>query len=146
VDASERLRPARVEDAAAIARLLTQLGYAATEAQTTKRLASILGRPDWMTLVAEAEAEVVGFAGLQVAPAYTEDAPVARIVTMVVDERYRGRGIGATLVGALEARAMAMGAGKIVVASALHRAEAHAFYENLGYARTGLRFGKGLRR
>jgi GNAT superfamily N-acetyltransferase len=146
VDASPELRPAGLADAPAIARLLTQLGYASTEVQAAKRLASILHRPDWITLVAAQGREVVGFAGLELAPSYTDDASVARIVTMVVDEGHRGRGIGALLVGALEARATAMGAGKIVVASALQRADAHAFYENLGYERTGLRFGKALSR
>ena len=49
---------------------------------------------------------------------------------------------GAELVRALERRAAAAGAGKIFVTSATRRADAHAFYEKLGYERTALRFGK----
>jgi GNAT superfamily N-acetyltransferase len=69
---------------------------------------------------------------------------VARIVAMVVDETARRRGVGGELVAALERRAASMGARKIVVTSASRRADAHAFYEKLGYARTGMRFGKEL--
>jgi predicted N-acetyltransferase YhbS len=66
-------------------------------------------------------------------------------VTLVAEEGAAPRrGVGAELVRALERRAAAAGAGKIVVTSATRRADAHAFYEKLGYERTGLRFGKSV--
>ena len=138
------LREATAADAPAIADLLTQLGYPTTEAQAAARLGRILPAPDWVTLLVEEDGRVLGFGGLQVSASYEHDTPVARIVAMVVDEAARRKGIGAALVRALEARATDMGAGKIVVTSASRRADAHAFYEKLGYERTGLRFGRGL--
>lgn len=138
------LRAATESDAPAVADLLTQLGYATTPAQAAARLRAVLDHADWVTLVAEEEGQILGFGGIQVSASYEHDTPVARIVAMVVDAGARRRGVGAELVRALERRAAAAGAGKIVVTSATRRADAHAFYEKLGYERTGLRFGKSV--
>ena len=138
------VREATENDAEALADLLTQLGYPTTRAQARARLARILPDPAWTTLLVQEEGRVLAFGGIQVSASYEHDTPVAKIVAMVVDAGARRRGVGAELVWALERRAAAVGAGKIVVTSASRRADAHAFYEKLGYARTGLRFGKDL--
>jgi N-acetylglutamate synthase-like GNAT family acetyltransferase len=138
------IRDATEADAASLADLLTQLGYPSTPEQTGVRLRRILLDPAWATLLWEDEGKVFGFGGIQVCASYEHDTPVVKIVALVVDARVRRRGVGAELVAALEQRAAASGAKKVVVNSALHRADAHAFYEKLGYARTGLRFGKDL--
>ena len=134
------MREATAADAAAIADLLTQLGYPTTEAQAVRRLARILPARDWVTLVAEEAGRILGFGGLQLSVSYEHDTPGARIVALVVDEAERRKGIGEAIVRALEQRALAMQARRIAVNSATHRADAHAFYEKLGYDRTGLRF------
>jgi GNAT superfamily N-acetyltransferase len=138
------IREATEDDAEALADLLTQLGYPTTPEQAAARLGRILPDRAWTTLLVEEDGRVLGFGGIQVSPSYEHDTPVAKIVAMVVDASARRRGVGAELVSALEGRAAAAGAGKIVVTSASRRADAHAFYEKLGYARTGLRFGKEL--
>ena len=139
------VREATEADAGALADLLTQLGYPTTPEQARSRLGRILPDPAWATLLWEEDGRVLGFGGIQVSASYEHDTPVAKIVALVVDAGVRRRGMGAELVGALEQRAASMEAKKIVVNSAMHRADAHAFYEKLGYARTGLRFGKELR-
>jgi len=139
------IRGAAEEDAPAVADLLTQLGYPTSAEQARLRLATILPDPTWATLVFEDLGRMLAFGGIQVSASYEHDTPVARIVAMVVDETARRRGVGGELVAALERRAASMGARKIVVTSASRRADAHAFYEKLGYARTGMRFGKELR-
>ena len=138
------VRGSAEDDAPALADLLTQLGYPTTPAQARRRLTRILPDPAWVTLVFEQEARLLGFGGIQVSASYEHDTPVARIVAMVVDGGARRQGVGAELVAALEERAASLGAAKIVVTSASRRADAHAFYEKLGYARTGMRFGKEL--
>jgi len=138
------IRGAAEEDAPAVADLLTQLGYPTSAEQARLRLARILPDPAWATLVFEDLGRMLAFGGIQVSASYEHDTPVARIVAMVVDETARRRGVGGELVAALERRAASMGARKIVVTSASRRADAHAFYEKLGYARTGMRFGKEL--
>jgi GNAT superfamily N-acetyltransferase len=108
-------------------------------------LQRILPDAAWATLLCEEKGRILGFGGIQVSASYEHDTPVARIVAMVVDANARRRGVGAQLVAELERRAASTGAKKIVVTSAMRRADAHAFYETLGYARTGLRFGKDLK-
>jgi GNAT superfamily N-acetyltransferase len=139
------VREASQADAGALADLLTQLGYPTRREQAALRLARIFPDPAWVTLVWEEEGRVLGFGGIQVCASYEHDTPAAKIVALVVDGSVRRRGVGAVLVAALEGRAASMGAGRIVVNSAMHRADAHAFYEKIGYARTGMRFGKELR-
>ena len=138
------VRDATEADGAALADLLTQLGYPSTPEQAVRRLGRILADGAWATLLWEEGGRVLGFGGIQLCLSYEHDTPVAKLVALVVDGSVRRRGVGAELVAALQQRAASMGAKKIVVNSALHRADAHAFYEKLGYARTGLRFGKEL--
>jgi GNAT superfamily N-acetyltransferase len=138
------VRDATEADAAALADLLTQLGYPTRPEQAGRRLGRILSDPAWATLLWEEDGRVLGFGGIQVCASYEHDTPAAKLVALVVDASARRRGVGAELVAALEQRAASMGAKKIVVNSALHRADAHAFYEKLGYGRTGVRFGKEI--
>jgi GNAT superfamily N-acetyltransferase len=63
---------------------------------------------------------------------------------LAVSSQSRGSGIGAELVTALERWAVSRGARDIIVNSAFRRTRAHAFYERLGYAGTGVRLVKRL--
>src|SRR3569832_1688975 len=94
-------RDARAEDAAAIARLLTQLGYPSGADEVDERLDRLHVVGD-RVLVAEAAGVVVGLAHLQVTPALERERPAARIGALVVDEAHRGRGAGRALMDALE--------------------------------------------
>jgi GNAT superfamily N-acetyltransferase len=70
--------------------------------------------------------------------------PVGRITALVVDAPDRGRGIGRALVAAAEAALARSGCGLLEITSNVRLAEAHAFYEHLGYERTSFRFAKVL--
>jgi GNAT superfamily N-acetyltransferase len=67
-------------------------------------------------------------------------APVGRVSVMIVDEAYRGRGIGALLMAEAEKRLAERGCKIIEVTSNMRRDRAHHFYEQLGYERTSYRF------
>jgi GNAT superfamily N-acetyltransferase len=71
-------------------------------------------------------------------------APVGRVSVMVVDEAYRGRGIGAQLLAEAEKRLTERGCEIVEVTSNVRRERAHHFYEQLGYERTSYRFMKKL--
>jgi GNAT superfamily N-acetyltransferase len=144
MDAAPVIRGARDDDAAALARLATEMGHATDEAAMQRRMAHISARSDYRTLVAERGGRVVGFAGVAWGWAYTHDAPYARLMVLVVDPDERGRGTGAALVDAAEAWAREHGAETIHVTTALHREGAHRFYPRIGYERTGSRFWKKL--
>jgi GNAT superfamily N-acetyltransferase len=71
-------------------------------------------------------------------------APVTRITALVVDQRARRRGIGRLLVDHALRWAEQSGCELVELTSALNRAEAHAFYRDLGFEPNSLRFRKLL--
>ena len=138
------VRPAEIGDAGRIGELITELGYPTDGDAMTERLAPILSDPHYLTLVAALNGLVVGVAGATLGRYYEKDGNCARLLVLSVGSTARGRGIGSLLVTAVERWATDSGARDIVVNSALHRAEAHGFYERRGYLRTGFRFVKTL--
>lgn len=129
------LRPARLEDAPAIAVLATQLGYPTRTEQAQARMRGVLDRSDGAVLVSEEEGTVTGW--IHVIGAFRiENDPFAEIAALVVDENRRGRGTGARLVEAAIDWAVRHGFRTIRVRSNTARERTHAFYERLGFQRT----------
>jgi GNAT superfamily N-acetyltransferase len=137
-----QVRPADRRDADALARLCTQLGYPTQASDMPSRLEHLNGDPSVQALVAEDEGDVIGLITTHIRHTVNHAAPLAQITLLVVDEARRGTGVGRELVTAAEAWARGCGCKRIVVTTALHRGEAHAFYERLDYAHTGRRYGK----
>lgn len=71
-------------------------------------------------------------------------APVARITALVVDQWARRRGIGRLLIDHALRWAEESGCDFVELTSALSRPEAHAFYRDLGFEASSLRFRKVL--
>jgi GNAT superfamily N-acetyltransferase len=138
------IRPATKDDSTAITRLITQLGYPATEAEIKDRLAPILDHPDYAMWVAEVSGRIVGLTGVFLHLALEYDGFYGRLLGLVVDEPYRGKGIGQQLLDQTERWLRERGVNKLTLTSGKQRTEAHKFYRRLGYAETGLRFGKSL--
>jgi GNAT superfamily N-acetyltransferase len=140
-----RVRAATSGDAPAIAALLEQLGYPTTIGEADARLARLALSPADHVLVAERAG--VGVAGLLVlhrAPVLHQAGDVAFIMALVVDEAQRGRGIGEHLVRWAAALARDYGCVRLHVTTHLRRADAHAFYERLGFEHTGRRYVMAL--
>jgi GNAT superfamily N-acetyltransferase len=137
-----RVRTAEASDSDALARLCTQLGYPAQASEMPARLSRLHNDPNARAFVAVDGDEVHGLITTHVRYTMNHAAPIAQITLLVVDEAQRGRGIGRALVTASEAWARECGCQRIVVTTALHRADAHAFYESVDYAHTGRRYGK----
>jgi GNAT superfamily N-acetyltransferase len=94
-------------------------------------------------LVLEVEGKVVGTATLYVVPNLSHGGrPFAIVESVVVDEADRGLGFGRLLMDEAEARARAAGCYKIALTSNRRRAEAHRFYQRLGYRATHQGFTK----
>jgi GNAT superfamily N-acetyltransferase len=137
-----QIRDAEAGDADALARLCTQLGYPANAAAVRARLSRLSAGAGTRVLVASRNAEVSGLATVHIRHTLNHAAPLAQLTLLVVDERVRGMGIGRTLVESAEAWARDQGCHRMIVTTALHRSEAHAFYDRIGYAHTGRRYGK----
>lgn len=138
------VRSARLDDANQLARLFEQLGHPQAECGLRGQLANVLADPRAGVLVAEDGEVLVGAATYFFVPVAHDTRPWCRITTLVVDEAHRGRGIGRMLVAVAEAAARDAACSRIEATSALHRADAHRFYEGLGYDQTSAHFLKRL--
>lgn len=138
------VRPATLQDAAAIAALMAHLGYPTESDAMRLRMERVSALPDYAAWVAEDGGEVIGMAGAMTGWAFNFDAPFARLLILVVEPAHRGRGAGAALVHAVEEWARSRGASYLHLTTGNQRGDAHLFYTRLGYDDTGKRFQKRL--
>ena len=138
------IRDATIDDAERVAQLMTELGYPTTAQPMRDRLGAIVADPNYATFVADTGACVVGVAGAALGKYYEKDGVYCQLLVLAVSSTARGQGTGTRLVETVEQWAASQGARAIVVNSALHRGDAHGFYERRQYARTGYRFVKQL--
>jgi GNAT superfamily N-acetyltransferase len=126
-------REAVAADAAAVAGLLTELGYPQSADRVRGRVS--WWRPDESNAVFvwDARGDVLGVVAVHVLPLFEVDGQLGRVLTLVVSDRAQGQGIGAALMAAAETFARDRGAVVMEVMSSRHRADAHAFYRRLGY-------------
>lgn len=142
------IRAATPADAPVLASLLDELGYPVDAPTLLGRMTRMLAREDQIVLVAERagsnRAGALGLLALHLFPvlAYSED--LAMIVALVVTVASRGSGVGRSLVARAEEVARARGARRLMVTTHVRRADAHAFYERLGFELTGRRYVKGI--
>jgi GNAT superfamily N-acetyltransferase len=136
------IREAVDTDANALARLCTQLGYPTEATAIPGRLARLSADPNARALVATTGKGVIGLITVHLRSTMNHEAPIAQLTLLVVDEAVRSRGAGRALVAAAEQWARSRGTRRITVTTALARGGAHAFYERVGYAHTGRRYGK----
>jgi GNAT superfamily N-acetyltransferase len=141
--ASIAIRPAIDGDAPVLAALLVHLGYPADAAELPERLQRMRADGD-DAFVAVMDGVCVGLATVHTRWVLHLAHPVAQLTALVVPPEQRGRGVGRTLVAAAEQWARAQRADKLVVTTALHRADAPRFYERLGFEHTGRRYVKRL--
>ena len=95
-------------------------------------------------VVADLDGRVVGLAQLHVSAALEYNGNVGKLAALVVDAEHRGSGIGRALVEAIEADARARGCALLFVTTAERRADARAFYRQIGLEETGKRFARSL--
>jgi GNAT superfamily N-acetyltransferase len=138
------IRTATADDAEGMAELVTHLGYPTGVESMRTRLQALGSAEGYATWVAARGARLVGFTGAMRGWSYTHDGPFARLLALVVAPDERGRGTGAALVGEVERWARAQGAAQLHLTTALHRGDAHRFYEGLGYQNSGRRYLKRL--
>jgi ribosomal protein S18 acetylase RimI-like enzyme len=137
------LRAASRDDAAELARLILFLGYPATAVDIAARWDAWGAEKNGMLVVEEGH-RLLGMITYHHMIVFHRPQPVGRITSLVVDPVARGRGVGRALVDAAQAILRAAGCGLVEVTSNVRRADAHRFYEHLGYERTSFRFARSL--
>ena len=130
---SVNIRPMRDGDPEAVARLAGELGYPAAAGDIATRLAALSARSGDALFVAESPTgEVLGWIHVSEEATLT-DGPIAEIHGLVVDTRFRSRGIGRALVAEAERWAISRGCPRVRVRSRIVREDAHRFYRARGY-------------
>jgi N-acetylglutamate synthase-like GNAT family acetyltransferase len=129
------IREATEADAARIAVLCGQLGYAATGEQIARRLERLGQGGQAVVLVAvDGSGLVIGFAHTYVRALVLVDRH-AELGGLVVDEPWRGSGLGSRLLAEAERWSAGQGCETLYARSNADRAGAHGFYEAVGYER-----------
>ena len=139
-----QLRPARDADIGAIRELVRQLGYEPSASALAATFQRLITEPDHRVLVAVDGDTLLGVLTLHWAPLLQYEAQAARIMTLVVDESARGKGVGKLLVERAAEIATEMGCETLELTTALHRKEAHAFYHAIGFETASLRLARKL--
>jgi ribosomal protein S18 acetylase RimI-like enzyme len=140
------VRDARLNDAVELAALACELGYKTTDVEMATRLKTVLKDARYRTFVAEVGGKLCGMIGTVSHSSYLHNDFSGRIIALVVSSKMRRRGVGRKLVAASEKDFLRREITRVTLTTRFDREEAHRFYEKLGYARTGFRFGKNLRR
>ena len=95
-------------------------------------------------LCAEKGGVIVGFCSLAVKNNLWQQGKLGHIDEIVVEETFRGNGIGKELLNRISQTARTLGCKRIELDSAHHRKEAHEFYEKNGFENRALLFSKTL--
>jgi GNAT superfamily N-acetyltransferase len=125
------VREALVSDAQRIASLAGQLGYDVPAAHVERQLRKLADERTVLVAIVP-RVGVVGWIGVALRESITEIGG-ANIEGLVVEDEYRGNGIGQLLVGAAEAWARRHGCTSMRLLSNIVRERAHEFYRRLGY-------------
>jgi GNAT superfamily N-acetyltransferase len=130
-DLGTSVREALPSDAQRIVALAGQLGYDVPLAHVERQLQRV--NDDRAIFVAVVpRAGVVGWIGVALVEAIT-DSGRADIQGLVVEDEYRGNGIGRLLVEAAEGWARRRNCTSMRLVSNVVRERAHEFYKRLGY-------------
>ena len=134
VDILYEIRDGTMDDAQDIRELSEQLGYPASESEIISRLESILGSDDHMMCVAvQPDGKVIAW--IHVFKCQTvESGRFAEISGFIVDEAYRGKGVGKQLLEVAEQWTSHKKLPKLRVRSRIEREDAKAFYSKMGFS------------
>ena len=129
------IRDARVDDIEEITLLMTDLSYPASVAEMQTRFKNIFAHPDYKTILAVVNDEIVGMAGLFKGIYYEKNGNYMRILVFVVKQSSRQQGIGEFLIKASEDWALENGLHTVLINSGNRddRKAAHIFYQKMGY-------------
>jgi glucosamine-phosphate N-acetyltransferase len=87
---------------------------------------------------------VVGFCSVSMKNSLWEEGTLANLDELVVDDPFRGQGIGSALLDYVTDVARKAGCSRLELDSAFHRTEAHEFYERKGFEKRAFLFTMGL--
>ena len=129
------IRRAAPEDATAINGLSHQLGYPLSQEQILQNIKAVLANNDHDAFVAEYQNKIIGWIGVAHI-IIIEMAPHCEINGLVIDEQYRGKGVGKLLIEKAKQWGKEKGNDTLRVRCNVKRKETHLFYQHLGFKET----------
>jgi GNAT superfamily N-acetyltransferase len=128
-----QIRTMMETDVKAVSNLSGQLGYPQPEAATAAHIVAVLNSPDDCAFVASEAQNIVGWIhGFKTRR--IETGMFAEIGGLVVDDAFRGKGIGKLLVEAVREWCLQQGLHTLKVRSNVIRTDAHRFYGREGFS------------
>lgn len=126
------VREISFKDANEVNRLSAQLGYPLTVEQTLQNIDAVVKSPDHTAFVALYKNEIIGWVGAAHV-IMLEVMPHCEINGLVIDEHYRGKGVGKLLIERVKKWAIEKGDHKLSLHCNIKREAAHRFYEHIGF-------------
>ena len=127
------IRTAQDQDFKELSRLCLQLGYPCSPEECRKYFRQLESDPDHIVYVAESgEGKITGYIHVFITKRLFLD-PFVEIGGLVVDDKFRGKGVGKALLDYSEKWLIKQGCREMRVRSNVIREEAHQFYLNQGY-------------
>jgi GNAT superfamily N-acetyltransferase len=121
-------------DLEAVKVLSEQLGYPNSLGDIKKSFGEVSKSPSHKLLVArDSSHRVVGWIQVNVEAASILSDTRGEVTALIVDEKHRGKGIGAMLLEKAEKWLKDQGIDFVRIRSNIKRLEAHEFYKNKGY-------------
>lgn len=108
------------------------LGYDYNLEKVKEKLIKLSNNENYKILVAECDNQVVGYLEAHKYESLYQDSLVD-MMALVVDEKYRGIGIGKKLIEGIELWAKSIDAKGLRLVTRIDRIKTHSFYEGIGF-------------
>ncbi len=133
------IRMVTIDDIPQLLPLMEQLGYLQNEQDFQKRFGVFMNEVGYGVSVAEQDEKIVGLVAWSKSIFFVSSKTRIHIEGLVVDEHYRGQGIGKKLMVFVEEFAKKFSPCIIDLTSGVRRAKdgSHEFYKALGYKNEG---------
>jgi GNAT superfamily N-acetyltransferase len=128
------IRPATAADVGRLTELAGHLGYAVTEEDIRERIVLLRGDDHAVSVAATPAEGVVGWVEVRLEQAILTRRR-CRVTGLVVSPAARRGGVGRALLAWAESWARARGCQEAYLTTNVQRADAHAFYDALGWER-----------
>lgn len=131
-----KIRKADSNDIFALTELINELGYSTTQNEMKNRFEKIYNHPDFNTMLATIEDNIVGMVGATKNYSYEQNGIYIRVVALSVLQKFRTKGVGKKLMEAAESWAKEIGANVLLLncGNRAKRKAAQLFYAKIGYS------------
>jgi GNAT superfamily N-acetyltransferase len=104
-----------------------------------------MDNPDYFFLIAkDSGGKIIALAAYMLVHSLWQSGLLCQLNELVVDEKYRGKGIGTRLIDLIARFSAERGCSRLELDSAFFRHDAHEFYKSLGFENRAFLFSKKI--